>query len=329
MDAALLESLLEERTRPKGPVAGWEQELQSLVKGELRLQEPLRKHTTIQVGGPADAYLLPADLDELKNILAFAESRRVPWIVLGLGSNVLVKDGGIRGIVLRLHKTLNRFTVLDESAEEILIEAEAGLPLPKLVEWSRQQGLSGFEHLYGIPGSVGGALWMNAGTRQGEIQESLRSLTLLSLQGELLTYPRSKLKFEYRHLALPVRGVIAKASFALKKSDPVQVQEKIAAYQKRRQETQPLEYPNVGSVFKNPPKGFAAQIIDELGLKGVRVGKARISEKHANFIVNEGGACARDVLVLIGLIKDKVKEELDLRLELEVKVLGEDESVPG
>lgn len=327
MDAALLESLIEERTRPKGPEAGWEQELQSIVQGEFRLNEPLRRHTTIQVGGPADVYILPRDLDELKNILTFAESKRVPCTILGLGSNVLVKDGGIRGIVLRLHKTLNHFSVLDESSEQILVEAEAGLPLPKLVEWSRQQGYAGLEHLYGIPGSVGGALWMNAGTRQGEIQECVRSVSVLGFDGELHTYPHAKLKFEYRHLKLPVRGILIKGVFALKKADPAEVNEKISAYQKRRHDTQPLEFPNMGSVFKNPPKGFAAQIIDELGLKGVRVGKARISEKHANFIVNEGGATARDVLVLIGLIKDKVKEELDLKLELEAKVLGEDESV--
>lgn len=327
MDAATLEEMIAERTRPRGPISGWEQELQPLVRGELRLHEPLKRYTSIQIGGPADAFVLPANLEDLKTVLAFAEARRVPWMILGLGSNVLIKDGGVRGIVLRLNKVFQQFKVVDETEAEIILEAESGVALPKLVEWSKQQGYSGLEHLYGIPGSVGGALWMNAGTRHGEIQEVLRSLSLLTLEGEVLSLPHARLKFEYRHLRLPVRGVILQGVFALKKSTVEAVQEKIATYQKYRHETQPLDSPSVGSVFKNPPKAFAAQIIDELGLKGVRVGGARISEKHANWIVNEGGATAKDVLVLIGLIKDKVREEHDLKLELEVKVLGEDEPV--
>lgn len=327
MDAALLESMIEERTRPRGPEQGWEKLLAPLVRGELRLQEPLKRYTSMQIGGPADAYVLPADIEDLKNILSFAEAHQVPWMILGLGSNVLIRDGGIRGIVLRLHKNFGRFQIVDETAETVVLEAEAGVPLPKLVEWTKQQGYSGLEHLYGIPASVGGALWMNAGTRHGEIQEAVCNLSVLTLEGERVTYPRAKLKFEYRHLKLPARGVILQGQFLLKKAKVEEVQEKIAGYQKYRHETQPLDSPSVGSVFKNPPKAFAAQIINELGLKGVRVGGARISEKHANWIINEGGATARDVLVLIGLIKDKVKEETDLKLELEVKVVGEDESV--
>ncbi len=326
MDAAALEALLEEHARPQGPDPGWEQVLLSIARGEVRLKEPLKRHTSIQIGGPADAYVSPADIEDLKKILAFAHEKRVPWWVLGLGSNVLVKDGGIRGIVLRLHKTLERFEVLDETCEEVLFKAEAGVPLPKVVEFTRQQGLTGMEYLYGIPGSVGGALWMNAGTRQAEIKDCMTSLTVMDPGGELHTYPVSKLKFEYRHLHLPIRGIILSGQFLLKKSNLEEVQAKIAAYQKRRQETQPLEYPNMGSVFKNPPQGFAAQMIEELNLKGVRVGGARISPKHANFIINEGEATAKDVLVLIGLIKDKVREALQAKLELEVKVLGEDES---
>jgi len=325
MDAAALEDLIAEHTRPTGPLPGWEQELRSLARSEVRLHEPLKRYTSIQIGGPADAWVLPADLDDLKNILNFAYEKQVPWTVLGLGSNVLIRDGGIRGMVLRLQKILNRFEVIDETEAGVLIEAEAGVPLPKIVEMARQKGWVGMENLYGIPGSVGGVLWMNAGTRDGEIKDHVVEVQVLKPDGTTFIYPKKRLKFEYRALRMPSKELILSAKFFLKKGDSAEVQAKVASYQKRRQESQPLEFPNMGSVFKNPEKGFAAQMIEELGLKGVRVGGARISPKHANFIINEGKASARDVLVLVGLIKDKVREELDVRLELEAKVLGDDE----
>ncbi len=326
MDVATLEALIREQT-PLAPELGWEEQLRSMVRGEVKLEEPLKRHTTIQIGGPADAYVLPADQADLQEILRFAHDKHVPWMVLGLGSNILVRDGGIRGIVLRIHKAFNRLEILDETEEGALIDAEAGVPLPKLVELCRQRGLTGMENLYGIPGSIGGTLWMNAGTRDGEMKDHLIEIQVLRPDGSTSSYPRNRLKFEYRHLHLPAKEIIVGAKFRLGKAPAAEVQAKISAYQKKRQESQPLEFPNLGSVFKNPEKGFAAQMIEELGLKGVRVGGARISPKHANFIINENQASARDVLVLIGLIRDKVREELDVRLELEAKILGEDEPV--
>jgi len=327
MDVAALEELLKQSAAPTGPEDGWETQLTSFVRGEVKLAEPLKRYTSIQIGGPADAFVLPADLDDLKQILTFAKLNRVPWMVLGLGSNVLVREGGIRGMVLRLTKTLCRLKIKNEIEEAFEVYAEAGVPLPKLVELGRQRGFQGIEPLYGIPGSVGGALWMNAGTRHGEIKDCLQEITVLLGDGSVETYPVHKLKFEYRHLKLPSRGIILSGSFRFQKGDPQSVQETLATYQERRRETQPLDYPSLGSVFKNPEKGFAAQMIEELGLKGVRVGGARISEKHANFIINEGGATAHDALALIGLVRDKVRDGLDVRLELEAKVLGEDESL--
>ncbi|HCU25736.1 MAG TPA: UDP-N-acetylenolpyruvoylglucosamine reductase [Deltaproteobacteria bacterium] len=326
MDPALLESLLQERL-PQAPASGWQEKLKTLVEGELRFDEPLKRHTTLQVGGPADAFVYPAHLEDLKKIVAFAQENHVPWIVLGWGSNILVKDGGIRGIVLRLQKNFTRFQILEESESQVRCEAEAGVPLPKVVEAGRQNGWKKIEVLYGIPGSVGGTLRMNAGTRAGEIQEFVEEITVLRPDGSLFSYPRKKIKFEYRSSNLPAREIIVSGKFRFEKAPVAEVQEAVAVYQKKRHDSQPLEFPNVGSVFKNPDKAFAAQIIDELGLKGIRVGGARISEKHANFIVNENQATARDVLVLIGLIRDKAREELDLKLELEVKVLGEDDTV--
>lgn len=324
MDAALMESLLQERTPPR-PEVGWQDRLRALARGELRLEEPLKRHTTLQIGGPADALVYPVDLDDLRSIVEFANAQRVPWTILGWGSNVLVKDGGIRGIVLRLQKTFNRFEILDETESEVLVEAESGVPLPKLVEAGKQNGWKGVETLYGIPGSIGGTLKMNAGTRAGEIKEFVEDITVLRPDGTVHSYPKKKIKFEYRSANLPSKEIVIAGKFRFQKGDPAAVQEAVATYQKKRHDSQPLEFPNVGSIFKNPEKAFAAQIIEELGLKGVRVGGARISHKHSNFIVNENEASARDVLVLIGLIRDKVKEELDLKLELEVKVIGEDE----
>jgi UDP-N-acetylmuramate dehydrogenase len=325
MDAAAFAELLKESSAPKGPEPGWELRLESLVRGEVKFREPLKKYTSIKVGGSADAVVFPQDREDLGRSLAFARENHVPWLVLGLGSNVLIKDGGIRGIVFRLSKTLSRLEVRREDDSEVHLEAEAGVPLPKIVELGRQSGFQGVEPLYGIPGSVGGAIWMNAGSREGEVKDCLTEIDVMLSDGSVATYPAQKLKFEYRHLRLPTRGIILSGGFCFKKTDPQEVQRKIEAYQKKRQETQPLEFPNLGSVFKNPEKGFAAQMIDELGLKGVRVGGARISEKHGNFIINEKGATARDVLSLIGLIRDKVRDELGVHLELEAKVLGEDE----
>ena len=289
MDAALMESLLQERTPPR-PEAGWQDRLRALVRGELRFEEPLKRHTTLQIGGPADALVYPADLDDLRKIIEFANAQHVPWMVLGWGSNVLVKDGGIRGIVFRLQKTFTRFEILDETETEVLLEVESGVPLPKVVESGKQKGWKGVETLYGIPGSVGGTLKMNAGTRAGEIKEFVEEITVLRPDGTVHAYPKKKIKFEYRSSNLPSKEIVLSGKFRFQKGDPAAVQEAVATYQKKRHESQPLDLPNVGSVFKNPDKGFAAQIIEELGLKGVRVGGARISQKHSNFIVNESEA---------------------------------------
>ncbi len=327
MDALALEALLRENVVPAGPQSGWKNELPGRIRGEIKWNEPLKRYTSMQVGGPAEALVFPADLADLQALVIFAKEQRVPYTVLGLGSNVLVRDGGIRGIVLRLNKTFNHMEILEETEDKLRLEAEAGYPVPRLVELGKEKGLLGVEPLYGIPGSVGGAVMMNAGTREGTVQGILESIQVVNPEGGLQNFAVSRLKFEYRHLKLPVRGIVVSARFCFMKGPREEVQSKIAAFQERRRQTQPLEFPSLGSVFKNPEKAYAAQWIEELGLKGVRVGGARISEKHANFIVNERGATARDVLALIGLIRDKVREEREFKLELEAKVIGEDESL--
>jgi UDP-N-acetylmuramate dehydrogenase len=329
MDLAALQELIQKQEMPLGPERGWAEKLPVFCRGEVLLDQPLKRYTSIQIGGPADAIIFPADLKDFSNLLHFAHENRVPWIVLGNGSNVLIRDGGIRGMVIRVGKMLSQWRVLEESEEHVVIEADAGVSLAKIVEQGRQGGWEKIAPLYGIPASIGGAIWMNAGTRQGEIKDCVRSIKVLWADGVQETLPREKLAFEYRRLHLPHRGIILSGTFSFKKGDKLEIQKTMAEYQEKRRNTQPLDQPSLGSVFKNPDKGFAAQMIEEQGLKGVRVGGARISEKHANFIVNEGGATAKDVLALIGLIKDKIRDELDVKLELEAKVLGEDELIQG
>lgn len=312
---------------PFSPLArasnAWKSELRPLVKGEWMENEPLARYTTVKVGGPAEVLFFPASLADLVTAVQFCRKNDIPLFILGNGSNLLIRDGGIRGMVARLHRCLNSFKIEKEEDQEVWIRAEAGLATPKLVEHCRQQGYAGLESLYGIPGSIGGAIVMNAGTREGEVGQVVEELAVLDASGEPKVYPKKKLHFEYRDLKIPRSEVIASVLLKLQKSSSEEVSNKLAFFQRRRHETQPLDQPNMGSVFKNPPKKFAAQLIEELGLKGVRVGGARLSEKHSNWIVNEGGATAKDVLALIGLIKDKVKEIADIKLETEVKIVGE------
>ncbi len=299
-------------------------ELRKTIQGDLLFDEPLARYTSIKVGGPADVLFYPASLEEIPKALGFCKARSLSCWVLGNGSNLLIRDGGIRGMVLRLNRLLQQFEILEEKEGEVFLKAESGLSLAKLVEFSRSQGLSGMESLYGIPGSVGGAVIMNAGTREGEIGALIETLTVMNAAGEIKEYPKKKLHFEYRDLEIPRSEIILSTVLKLQKSTPEKVSQKIEFFQKRRRDTQPLDQPNMGSVFKNPPKKFAAQLIEELGLKGVRVGQARISEKHSNWIVNEGGATAKDIVVLMGLVRDKVREAAGVRLEIEVKIVGED-----
>src|SRR5262245_14424675 len=253
--------------------------LRKELKGELVFDEPLARYTTVKIGGRADGLFYPADPEDLSRAIKLCKARGVSYFVLGNGSNLLIRDGGIRGLVIRLNRCLNNFKQEGQTEDgEVLLVVEAGVPLPKLVEFSRQNGLSGLESLYGIPGTVGGALVMNAGTREGEIGPRVVDLTVMESSGEIKTYPEKRLDFEYRALKIPRSEVILRVTLRLSPAEPEKVAERIGFFQRRRHETQPLDQANMGSVFKNPPKRFAAQLIEELGLKGVRVGGARISE---------------------------------------------------
>lgn len=308
------------------------EELKNLC-GTVYFDEPLSRLTTIRVGGPADALVYPKTMDELAILAQFANKSRLPLFVLGAGSNLLVKDKGIRGIVVSLSQGFNKITVENEKDGEVILYAEAGVGIPRLVDFTAEEGLTGLEPISGIPGNLGGVLVMNAGTPDGDISNTVMSVTFFEKDGRMTTWDKERIKFSYRESHFPKGAIILSARLQLTRLASELVKGRVQKYRVQRIETQPLNVPNLGSVFKNPmPKSsrgsekklFAGKLIEEAGLKDIRVGGARISPKHGNFIVNEGGAKAKDVLVLIGLIKDKVREKYGVSLETEVRIVGDE-----
>ncbi|QQR81493.1 MAG: UDP-N-acetylmuramate dehydrogenase [Deltaproteobacteria bacterium] len=302
------------------------QKLSSLCSA-IFFDEPMSKYTSIRVGGPADVLIYPKTIEEVQQLVALAKSQRLPITLLGAGSNLLVQDKGIRGLVLNLSQGFNQVRVESETKDLADVYVGAGVGLPRLVDFCAEKGLAGAEVLSGIPGNVGGALIMNAGTKDGDISEVLKSVTFIDKEGRLLTKQKEYFSYKYRESHFPKNSIVLSAVVQLKPLSTEMISGKIQKYKAYRLETQPLNIPSLGSVFQNPEghkKIFAGKLIEDAGLKNVRVGGARISAKHANWIVNEGGATAKDILVLIGLVKDKVKEKFSVKLETEVKIVGEE-----
>lgn len=285
---------------------------------KVKAEEPLSRHTTYGIGGPAEVFAEPVHTEQLRQIMLCAKEFGKSVFVLGNGSNVLVQDGGLRGVVVHLAGDFAKLTI-----EDCLVKAGAAVMMPVLVKKCAEAGLSGMEGWTGIPGSVGGGLVMNAGTKLGEIYDCVQTVTVMDLQGQQHLLDRSQIAVRYRHAEL--HGAIAiEATLKLTRGDKVAIMQKINSYMTYRAQTQPLGTMNVGSVFKNPPGDHAARLIESLGLKGHRIGGAQISPKHANFIVNiEGGAKAEDVKALIALARTSVKERYGIELEPEVKIVGE------
>jgi len=287
------------------------------VKGEIRWHEPLRLHTTLKIGGPADVLVVPEDLAGLSLLIRQSHLQNIPVFVMG-GSNLLVRDGGIRGIVLKL----SRFQRIADIGE-IEIEAEGGVTLSRLSRHAYERGLAGLEFASGIPGWVGGSVVMNAGTREGEMSDVLTGVSIMESNGMVKALGREEMAFGYRWSRFP-RGVVVSARMRLRKSDKAAIGRRMQEFIDRRRSTQPLTLPNAGSVFKNPDGTYAAKLVESVGLKGRRIGDAQISEQHANFIVNRGKATAREVLELIRLIGRHVEKELGITLELELRIVGQD-----
>lgn len=298
----------------------WSQrELQPVVaglRGNVRFAAPLKDYTSFRIGGPADALVQPLDLDDLCRLVRQARHVRVPLFVLG-GTNVLVRDGGIRGVVV----SLAHLTRVHEEPNAVLY-GEAGIGMPKLMQIASKRGLSGLEWAAGIPGTLGGCIVMNAGTKLGEMSETVKAVRMISPEGAIEDHPRSELGFRYRRSTLP-KGIVAGAWLQLKAGSPEHIAQTVKDYLRYRKATQPLNEPNAGCVFQNPSGHTAGALVEQSGLKGRRVGDAEVSTKHANFIVNRGKATAKDVRDLIAVVKRTVKARTGQALELEVKIVGE------
>jgi UDP-N-acetylenolpyruvoylglucosamine reductase len=310
--------ILERSVRVGATVAG---ELAELVSpaSVIRRDEALAPHTTLRVGGPADVYVEPASEADLAAVVRFCGARGVPFLVIGRGSNLLVRDGGYRGVVICLaHEGFSR---IEQAGVHLC--CGAGAKLKNVAVEARRRGLSGLEFLEGIPGSVGGALRMNAGAMGSQTFDVVESVRLMNFQGDLREFALEKMEVKYRgcetlksHLAL---GAVLKG----RADSPESIAQRMSAFSQKRWAAQPAA-PSAGCAFKNPPTLPAGKLIDELGLKGARVGGAMVSHEHGNFIVNDGRATARDVLELIALLQAKARAERGIELQTEVEIIGED-----
>lgn len=297
------------------------------IRGEVLLNEPMSNHTSYKIGGPADALVAPADLDDLLALLRTMRERNLPFAILGGGTNLLVRDGGYRGVVVSLRR-LDAIKITREyrsvGGVYLVITAEAGASLARLLNFAVEHDLTGLEFAAGIPGTVGGAVCMNAGTAQGEISDVIDAVTLLTPEGGVTLRRRDEMGFGYRTSNVPPGNVILDVKIILRRGEREHIRERIKELQDTRKERQPWGQLNAGSVFKNPLDEAAGKLIELAGLKGLSVGRAQVSEKHANFIVNLGGAKAADVLALMKIIRERVLETHKVRLEPEIKILGED-----
>ena len=286
------------------------------VEGEIRWHEPLALHTSLQVGGPADVLVFPADVEDVIRVVRGARMSHIPLMVLG-GTNVVIRDKGIRGIVMQLKP----LTQIQEEPQH-MVYAQAGVRLPRLMQFSLGRKLSGLEWAAGIPGTVGGGVVMNAGTRLGEMQDVLHAVDFVTINGKRKRIEASTLSFVYRKTMLP-KGIVIGAWMQLASAEKNTIQLATKQYLQYRKTTQPLTLPNAGSVFKNPTGDSAGRLIESAGLKGLRIGDAEVSTKHANFIVNKGSATADQVLLLVRKVRDRVARKFGVRLKLEWKVVGE------
>lgn len=287
------------------------------LRGELKYAEPMSAHTSWRVGGPADRCYRPADLDDLKQFLAsLPEHEPVLWV--GLGSNLLVRDGGVRGTVILPFGGLDTLDLLDDGR----IHAGAGVACAKVARFAARAGLTGAEFLAGIPGTVGGALAMNAGAFGGETWPLVAKVETLDHRGELHERTAGDYQIAYRTVIGPADEWFVSVELQLAIGDADAAQSRIRSLLQHRSATQPTQQPSCGSVFRNPADDFAARLIESCGLKGERIGDAQISEKHANFIVNLGRAKAADIEALIRYVQQQVEQKHDVRLETEVRIVG-------
>lgn len=294
-------------------------ELIEVGVGKVWIDEPLANHTTWRIGGPCDLLIQPRDKESLILAVQIIHRHNIPWRVIGRGSNLLVRDGGIRGAVFKVAEGLSH---CEFKGEEVRVGA--GYSMIRLTVEAGKMGLTGLEFAGGIPGSVGGAVYMNAGAHGSDLSRILKEAEILFENGETKVLSNEELQFSYRHSLLQSqKGIVLEAVFQLKTGDRKEIAAALAAYKDRRRQSQPLQQPCAGSVFRNPPGDHAGRLIEACNLKGYKVGGAQVSTIHANFIVNCGGATATDVLTLMEHVQAVVQEKFGVNLHPEVLVVGE------
>ncbi len=288
------------------------------IRGEVRFKEPLSYYTSLRTGGPANIFIVPQDVDDMRKALIFAEKEKLPVVILGGGNNLLVKDKGIRGVVIKLEGCLGR---MEFHGEEVTVGAGAGLST--VIREAAALGLGGIEPLVGIPASIGGALAMNAGTPDGAIGDYVSAVYLLYPDGTIGDIKPATGTFAYRTFHHPPGAILLGARIMLQRRPQKEILAEIKERLKHKKATQPLALASAGCVFKNPPADHAGRLLEKAGLRGKRIGAAEISAKHANFIVNRGGATAADILALIELAFERVQTKFGIKLELEIRIVGD------
>lgn len=299
---------------------GLHEELCNILGNENVLKdEPMKNHTTFRVGGPADWFVMPEEEEQVREIVNILHTEKIPYYVMGNGSNLLVGDKGYRGVVIQLYKKMSKIRVTEH-----VVYAQAGALLSKIAAEALAHELSGFEFASGIPGTLGGAVMMNAGAYGGEMKHVLKSALSLTADGELRVLPAEQMELGYRSSIFSKNGdIVLSAELELEPGNPETIRTYMEELKEKRVTKQPLEYPSAGSTFKRPEGYFAGKLIQDTGLQGFQVGGAQVSEKHCGFVINKDNATAADILSLIEQVADKVEEKFGVRLEPEVKRIGE------
>lgn len=297
----------------------YEKILNAADKDKVKFQEEMKKHTSFRVGGPAACFVTPGSVKELKDITAICRQEQVPFFILGNGSNLLVGDKGFDGVII----SMERFMDCQVDKEKGFIKAYAGVPLARIAREAYKASLTGFEFAAGIPGTLGGAVVMNAGAYGSEMKEVIYSVRILTPDGEMKEFPASELAFQYRNSCIIRKQyIVLEAVIQLEAGEEDFIKSRMDDLACRRKEKQPLEYPSAGSTFKRPEGYYAGKLIDETGLRGFSLGGAQVSEKHCGFIINKDHATAADIRNLCNVVKERVLKHSGVELELEVKILG-------
>ena len=296
------------------------EKLQKLIgEAKVLVNEPMASHTTFRIGGPADYFVMPETVEELRDILALCKEEGLPYFILGNGSNLLVGDKGFRGVVIQLYKNFDGLSI-----EGTKVTAKSGAMLIRVAKEAGKAGLTGLEFASGIPGTIGGAMVMNAGAYGGEMKDVVTAVTVLTKDGEIKTLTGSEMNFRYRGSVVEDEGyIVLEAVMELKIGNLEEIQARIEELSLQRKTKQPIEYPSAGSTFKRPEGHFAGKLIMDAGLRGFTVGGAQVSEKHCGFVINKGDATAKDVDELMKEVSRQVMEQFGVQLEPEVKRLGE------